>query len=1651
MNAMRNDSMVKRDSPGGSRGYSLIEMIVAIGMAAIIGMALYAIFNSQQRSSRSQKTYNDLQTSCTFAMDTLKSDLLLAGYKARTPDLPISAANPSDITFEFYDDKALDDLSVWDATYKPDSKVTYSLAGGSLNKTIERWGPTNTYTAPHTVSLADNIQALNFVYLKEDNTSWSLADGLGAIRSVRVNMVCSDEARVDEEVRKSKANAIYKAPELGETTLKFQVISLTAEVKPRNVNIARNPEDKTAPRVPASQTGGVIYAWDEGKCGCLQVEWTSNTDSDIAGYTVFYGLAPGNYTGRSRVTHQSGTFQTTTLSNLASTNVPYYIAIAAFDNSGNQSNFSTEIHGNPTPSRRSEPTSAAEIDTTITPLPPPAPTGLTVATPADNRLLISWTKTYSDCLTTPVFGYNIYRTADPTLNPDGTWDFIPTSANLIASVGPEVVSYLDTGTDTVAGKLVGCVPYYYKIAVKHCDPAKLSGYVSPDTTVPEDYKAAQFAKISGTPTDGTPPSAPILTSKSGFKRIILSLTNPSRSETENPDFALSRIYWSTTAYPVLTETRDADGYNIINGGDLIPDGGGKVSDGGGPHTINFDDTDAAIPNNHTGTAGGVGLGYPELDATKNYYFLAVAYDRCKNHNQDDERAMEFATQCGDEPLDAPPAPTNVRITRGCEGRPLKIEWDYAAANYATHLDFQGFRVVRCTGKDCSPLEPKTYGSGGVSRTVIGGIYMSPDLFVVDDTVDDGLYYSYRIFAGDCYYQRWLENLSTDPANPPENNASYFIDSVPPYKVTNVSLGYLDRSQLTLDATTTLTTALDDTATKIFVTSTTGFTGLFRIGTEVIRCATKVSNYFDDCKRGAEATMPVSHFAGDIVTSFPPSPPTPAISGDLTLNPPTFLHDSVRFGARNTSAGPLTLKQLAASWGNDQAFLKDVRYYISTSPPAPGWYTGFEDTAAPLTHAYTGSMVTLSDIPVAGKTAPETTLPIDLNFRLSDGSSGGLNMREDLLGLSWNYWNDATGMKTCSRSWLPPDAAAVTVPLGPLVSGTTQDRPAVGTFAWPVPGTGSNPMNAVIVPGGSTTIVSTYVKDNSGSGISKVYLYYYSDPFGLSGTLSAAPPVTGIYDTCTPYTRVPMTNIAGELWQGTITNSPSNDAMNVWYFIVAVDNRGNFDREPEIDQGAFQYQQLLGADCDNTPKAPVVVGSSTATSVTLNWSGSWYGIPVTYRNTDEGICTDLRDFKILRRTGTLAEETLDTLPSTQSSYTDTFTPISNSLTAAIDATTTTIPANTYGFLSAGTIKIGTECIAYSSVNSGNFLGCQRAQRCPEGPSVAVAHAAGASVTQDVLRFMNNTYRVQVNDNCPAASAGPKHSESAPWTESEGAPACLLVVNPTKSVIAPPNAFNAGDTFTIDLTVAGLVGGGVGALYVQTCSQGAADADPIRMVEESADNGVFHIDSAGYGRGYVKTYLAADYPASFIDLDLKVSADDTVMIGGWALTTNPLGIDWNAVCQSTGYICGAAETLAVETPVIPVDQCALDHTPNKPASLSYSLVGSCKTESGAPNNTSKLKLIWPEVTPPDSNYTAFRYKAYKCSTTGCSPATAITGLTWTCTAGICTSGEIDAGSQLKGTVFTFGVEAEYEIDNCATAPVLRTWKSTTKATVVETCVN
>jgi len=81
--------------------------------------------------------------------------------------------------------------------------------------------------------------------------------------------------------------------------------------------------------------------------GTISLQWNANSEADLAGYRVYYGTSPGNYT-QSVVVSSAASLKSGTvnyrLKGLIKNQV-YFIAVTAFNKSGKESPCSDEVVG----------------------------------------------------------------------------------------------------------------------------------------------------------------------------------------------------------------------------------------------------------------------------------------------------------------------------------------------------------------------------------------------------------------------------------------------------------------------------------------------------------------------------------------------------------------------------------------------------------------------------------------------------------------------------------------------------------------------------------------------------------------------------------------------------------------------------------------------------------------------------------------------------------------------------------------------------------------------------------------------------------------------------------------------------------------------------------------------------------------------------------------------------------------------------------------------------------------------------------------------------------------------------------------------------------------------------------------------------------
>jgi len=185
------------------------------------------------------------------------------------------------------------------------------------------------------------------------------------------------------------------------------------------------------PNPPAVPSG--LSATDSGVGGSVDLHWNANVETDLAGYTLWWGMASGSYTAS--LSLAKGT-TTTRLSELTP-GTPYYFTLTATNTSGRTSARAPEVQAIPSASP-------------LAVRPPAMITDLKV-TRSGNDLVLTWTKPSVDVGGEPVTVafFQVFRVV-------GSYDW---SVDAVSPIAPDVPATTSTYTDPGAVSLAGAVTY----------------------------------------------------------------------------------------------------------------------------------------------------------------------------------------------------------------------------------------------------------------------------------------------------------------------------------------------------------------------------------------------------------------------------------------------------------------------------------------------------------------------------------------------------------------------------------------------------------------------------------------------------------------------------------------------------------------------------------------------------------------------------------------------------------------------------------------------------------------------------------------------------------------------------------------------------------------------------------------------------------------------------------------------------------------------------------------------------------------------------------------------------------------------------------------------------------------------------------------
>jgi type IV pilus assembly protein PilW len=174
-------------------GFTMIELMIAMAVSLLALAAIYSTFLAQHRSYQVQSETADMQQNIRAAMYYMQREIRMAGSDPfNVGGIGITLANNNKITFT-------EDVNGGGSATAPDGlttgtgeNITYSLNGKDLKRTDSNanggLGDTET--------VAQNIDAIDFVYLDGSSPPVVLNPGLANVPNANLNQIRSVEITV---------------------------------------------------------------------------------------------------------------------------------------------------------------------------------------------------------------------------------------------------------------------------------------------------------------------------------------------------------------------------------------------------------------------------------------------------------------------------------------------------------------------------------------------------------------------------------------------------------------------------------------------------------------------------------------------------------------------------------------------------------------------------------------------------------------------------------------------------------------------------------------------------------------------------------------------------------------------------------------------------------------------------------------------------------------------------------------------------------------------------------------------------------------------------------------------------------------------------------------------------------------------------------------------------------------------------------------------------------------------------------------------------------------------------------------------------------------------------------------------------------------
>lgn len=175
-----------------TKGFTLTEILLTITLSSIIITGVYSAYNSQQKSFTLHEQISDAQQNLRVAVYVVEQEIRMAGYD------PAGVANAGLLTAGYSNLEFTIDRNKNGSVLDPGERIRYALTNDADGDGIFDGTPCHLgrgIDGGALVPVADNIDALNFVYLDQDGNvldddgNGNVVASMPNIRSIQVTLV----------------------------------------------------------------------------------------------------------------------------------------------------------------------------------------------------------------------------------------------------------------------------------------------------------------------------------------------------------------------------------------------------------------------------------------------------------------------------------------------------------------------------------------------------------------------------------------------------------------------------------------------------------------------------------------------------------------------------------------------------------------------------------------------------------------------------------------------------------------------------------------------------------------------------------------------------------------------------------------------------------------------------------------------------------------------------------------------------------------------------------------------------------------------------------------------------------------------------------------------------------------------------------------------------------------------------------------------------------------------------------------------------------------------------------------------------------------------------------------------------------------------